>query len=141
MIHPQDFHHRISSKACSFYPVSVTAGFCAAWLITSGDKCACERSRGINKYNVDDRERMSPLQASVVNTCLIDSDRDRKGALNSCQCFGVSGTAVDLQGRSGQPSRMERCFGLFGLGGFESKGKYDTKSKRRALSHTFGELN
>ncbi len=83
---------------------------------------------------------MSPLQASIVNTCLIDSDRDRKGVLNSCQCFDASGTAVDLQGRSGQPSRMERCFGLFGLGGFELKGKYNTKSKRRALSHTLREL-
>lgn len=89
------------------------------------------------------RERMSALQASIVNTRLIDSDRDRKGTLNSCQCCGVSGTAVDLQGRSGQPSRMERCFGLFGLSGFELKGERresDTKSKRRTLSHTLGQF-
>ena len=40
---------------------------------------------------------MSPLQASVVNTCLIDSDRGRKGALNSDQCPDVREAAVDSQ--------------------------------------------
>lgn len=80
------------------------------------------------------RERMSPLQASIVNTRLIDSDRDRKGTLNSCQCCGVSGTAVDLQGRSGQPSRMERCFGLFGLSGFEMKGGERVRYKEQEAS-------
>lgn len=79
---------------------------------------------------------MSTLQASVVNTRLIETDRDRKGALNSCQCLSVSETAVDLQGRSGQPSRMELCFGLFGVSGFESKGKYVTKQKKSTLCHT-----
>lgn len=72
---------------------------------------------------------MSIFLASIVNTCLIDSNRNRKGTLNSCQCYGVSGTAV------GRPSRMEWCFGLFGLSASESRGgKYDTKSKRRTLA-------
>lgn len=105
-------------KACHYSPVSSTVGLYAVLLITSGaptvsdsehkaaivcvcvSGCASEWSRGINQYNLD-VERMSPLQASIVNTCLIDSDRDRKGALNSCQCLGVSKTAVDSQGRSG----------------------------------------
>lgn len=54
----------------------------------------------------------------------------------------MSETAVDLQGRSGQPSRMERCFGLFGLGGFVLKGKYVTKSEEESSqSHSLSELN
>lgn len=75
---------------------------------------------------------MSPLQASVVNTRLVDSDRDRKGTLNSCQCFAVSGTAVELQGRSGQPSRMEQFSGLFGLRAFELGGKYNRKEQEES---------
>lgn len=137
----------------------MTTGLCAAWLITSGVSivsdsegsycvlCVCVNvyasAAGALTNTTQTRERMSPLQASIVNTRLIDSDRDRKGTLNSCQCCGVSGTAVDLQGRSGQPSRMERCFALFGLSGFELKvegGECDTKCKRRALSHTLGEF-
>lgn len=83
-----------------------------------------------------DVDRTMPAQASIVNRCLMDRDRDRKGALNSCQFLSVCETAADLQGRSGQPGRMERCFGLFRLGGFELEGKYITKGKNRALSYT-----
>lgn len=70
----------------------------------------------------------------------MDSDRDRKGALNSRQLLSVCETAADLQGRSGQPGRMERCFGLFGLGGFELEGKYITKGKKQSTRlHTQSE--
>lgn len=71
-------------------------------------------------------QRMSPPQDSTVNTCLIDGDR--KVALNSCQCLSVSKTTVDLQGRSGQTSRMEWCFGVFGLGSFEGEVREGSRS-------------
>lgn len=46
-------------------------------------------------------------------------------------CLAASETDVNQRGRSEQPSRKERCFGLFVLTGFEMKGKYVTKSKGR----------
>lgn len=59
---------------------------------------------------------MSPPQDFTVNTHHIGSDRDRKMAsLNSCRCPCASGTAVDWKGESEQPSRVKKCFGLFGL--------------------------
>lgn len=36
-----------------------------------------------------DVDRTMPPQASIVNRCLMDRDRDRKGALNSCQFLSV----------------------------------------------------
>lgn len=73
----------------------------------------------------------------IVNSCLADTHGDRKGALNRSSCLCVNKTAVDLQGKSGQPGRMGLCLGLFSFIGFELKEMYVTKGMRKQLNHTF----